>query len=115
MQGDHLEMIADGIGILPPNKNLKQDITDVTQPWYADNAGDLGTFAKLATYFDLLTRLGPGQGYFTKLSKSVLIVRLDNIKAGKYFGAHHRFKVCTCAHYLGGYIGDDKSKRDWMR
>ena len=27
----------------------------------------------------------------------------------------HRFKVCTGAHYLGGFIGDDKSKRDGLK
>ena len=31
------------------------------------------------------------------------------------FGARHGFKVCTGAHYLWGYIGDDKSKRYWLR
>ena len=27
----------------------------------------------------------------------------------------HWFKVCTGAHYLGNFIGDDKSKRDWLK
>ena len=49
-------MIAYGIGILPLIKNPKRAIPDVTQPWYTDDAGDLGTFARLDTYFDLLTR-----------------------------------------------------------
>ena len=31
------------------------------------------------------------------------------------FGARHEFKVCTGARYMGGYIGDDESKRDWLR
>ena len=31
------------------------------------------------------------------------------------FRARHRFKACTGAHYLGGYIGDNKYKRDWLR
>ena len=31
------------------------------------------------------------------------------------FGARQRFKVCTGARYLGGYIGDGESKRDWLR
>ena len=31
------------------------------------------------------------------------------------FGARHGFRVCTGARYLGGYIGDDESKRDFMR
>ena len=39
-------MIAYGIDTLPPIKNLKQDLPDVTQLWYADNAGALRTFAR---------------------------------------------------------------------
>ena len=48
-------------------------------------------------------------------TKSVLIEHPENIKAGKVFGARHGFRVCTGAHYLGGYIGYNKSKRDWLR
>ena len=31
------------------------------------------------------------------------------------FSARHRFRVCTGAHYLRGYIDDDDSKHDWLR
>ena len=31
------------------------------------------------------------------------------------FGARHGFRVFTGACYLGGYIGDNESKRDWLR
>ena len=111
-QGYLLVMIAYGIGILPLINNLKQEIPDVTQPWYADNAGALGTFTILETYFDSLTRQGPVQGYHPDPAKSVLIVRPENLEAGKVFVARHGFWVCTGAHYLGGYIGEDESKRD---
>ena len=30
------------------------------------------------------------------------------------FRAHQGFGVCTGAHYIGGYISDDESKRDWL-
>ena len=63
----------------------------------------------------MLTLQGPGRGYYTELSKSVLIVRPENLEAGKEFEAYHGFKVCTGARYLGGYIGDDESKRNWMK
>ena len=63
MQGGTIAMIAYGIGILPLIKNLKQETPDVTQPWYTDDAGALGIFARLETYFDSLTRQGPGRGY----------------------------------------------------
>ena len=88
-QGDPLEIIVYEIGILPLIKNIKREIPDVTQPWYADNAGALGTFARLETYFDSLTRQGPGRGYHSKPTKSILIVWPENIEAGKSFGKRH--------------------------
>ena len=108
-------MIAYGIGILPVIKNLRRALPDVTQPWYDDYARDLGMFAILETYFDLLPHQVPVRGYHPKPSKSVLIVCPDNIEAGNFFGRRHGFKVCTGARYLGGYIKDDESKRDWLR
>ena len=73
---------------------------------------ELSTLTRLATYFDLLTRQGPGRGYYPEPPKSILIVRLDNLEAIKEFEASHVFKFCTGARYLGGYIGDDKSRQD---
>ena len=61
-QGDPLAMIAYMIGILPLINNIQREIPEITQPWYAENSGDLGTFTRLETYFDSLTRQGPGQG-----------------------------------------------------
>ena len=86
-------MITYGIGILPLIKNIKREIPDAIQPWYDDNYGALVTFVRLAAYFDSLTRQGPGRGYYPKPSKSVLIIRLDNLEAGNELGASHRFKV----------------------
>ena len=114
-QGYPLEMIAYGIVIIPLIKNIKQEIHDVTQTWYADDTGALGTFAIIDTYFDSLTHQGPRRRYYPKPSKSVLIVRPENLEARKEFGARYVFQVCMGARYLGGYIGEDKSKIDWMR
>ena len=108
-------MIAYGIRILPLTKNLKQAIPDVTHSWYADNARALGMSSRLETYFDSLTRQGLGQGYHPDPTKILLIVRPENLEAGKVFGARHIFRVFTGARYFGGYIGDDNSKRDWLR
>ena len=108
-------MIAYGIGILPLIKNMKRAIPDVTQPWYADYARALGMFARLKTYFDSLTCQGSGQEYHPDPSKSVLIVRLENLETGKVLGTCHGFRVCTGTRYIGGYIGDDESKSDWLR
>ena len=86
-QGDPLAMIVYLIGILPLINNIKREIPDTTQPCYADDAGALDAFTRLETYFDSLTRKGPGRGYHPKTTNSVLIVRLENLEAGKLFGA----------------------------
>ena len=62
-------MIAYGIGILPNIKNIKQSMPDVTHTWYDDDAEYLGTFSRLETYFDSLTRQDPGWGYHPKPKK----------------------------------------------
>ena len=56
MQGYPLIMITYVISIISLINNPKREIPDVTQPWYYNNAGTLGTFARLETYFDSLTR-----------------------------------------------------------
>ena len=42
-------------------------------------------------------------------------MNLQNIKAGEEFVQPHGFKVCMGTHYLGGYIGYDKTKGDWLK
>ena len=44
-----------------------------------------------------------------------MIVHPKNILAGELFEAHHGFTVCTAARYISSYIGDDKSKYDWLK
>ena len=104
-QGDPLAMIVYGIRIITFIKNIKREIPDVTYPWYADNAGFLGPFARLDTYFESLTRQVPGWGYHPELTKRVLIVRPENLDVGKVFGSRHRFRVCTGAHFLEVTLG----------
>ena len=50
-------MVAYGIGILPLFKLLKSTYLVVTQPWYDDGAGALGTFNHLEKYFKALIPL----------------------------------------------------------
>ena len=88
-QGEPLEMITYGIGILPLINNLKYEIPDVTHTGYTENAIVLGMFAIIETYLNLVTRADT----IKKPSKSILLVHRDNIKAVKDFGACHLFKV----------------------
>ena len=42
-------------------------------------------------------------------------MHLDNIDAEKWFGLRHGFTVWTDTRYLGGFIRDNESKRDWLK
>ena len=72
-------MIAYVIGILPLINNLKQEIPGITHTWYAGDTGSLGTFSRIETYFNFLTRQGPGHGYYLEPSKNILIVHPENL------------------------------------
>ena len=62
-QVDLLAIVAYGIVILPKIKQLKSMYPDVTQPWYTDDSGALGTFNHLQKYFKALNHNGPERGY----------------------------------------------------
>ena len=67
-------MVASVIGVLPLIKRPKFSYPDITQPWYANNAGTLGTIDNLEIYFNLLKTNGPERGYYPDPTKIVLIV-----------------------------------------
>ena len=88
---------------------------DVTQPWYADDAGALGMFDHLEHYFKSLRRNGPEWGYIPEPTKSIIDMHTQNLESGEEFRQRHGFKVCIGARYIGGYIGDKKPKGDWLK
>ena len=59
MQGEPLTMVTYSIGIIPVIKWMKMAYLDITQPWYAEDAGALGTYKKIESYFNLLKQFGP--------------------------------------------------------
>ena len=76
-------MVAYNIVVLPLIKLLKAAYPDVTQLWYTDDAGALGTFDNIGLYFKSFKLLGPGHGYYPKPPRSIIIVHPDNLASGK--------------------------------
>ena len=72
-------------------------------------------FDHLENYFKALNCISPERGYLPDPTKSILVVHPQNPELGEELRRHHRFKVCTGAHYLGGYIGDEKTKGDCLK
>ena len=103
------------IGILTLIKWLKSTYPDITQPWYTDDSGALGTFDNLERYFISLKCNGPYQGYYPKPTKMIMIMNPKNLEVGRLFGQYHGFKVCAGTGYLDGYIRNEKSKGDWLK
>ena len=54
MQGEALDMVTYGIGIIPIIKLLKAEFSEVAHPWFAENDCALGTFANFELYFNFL-------------------------------------------------------------
>ena len=54
-------MFTYGIGILLLIKTLKAGFTDLTNPWYVENGGALGIFARIKSYFNSLKQHDLGQ------------------------------------------------------
>ena len=77
-KGDPLAMVMYGVGLLPLIRILKTAVSDVHQPWYADDAGAGGHFNLITRYFEKLQEFGTPRGYFPESSKSILIVQEHN-------------------------------------
>ena len=79
-------MIAYGIRFLPLIRVLRKDHPQVSQPWYADDVGAGGRFKAVMAHFRDLQLKGPDRGYFTDLTKSILVVAEHNVpRATEYF------------------------------
>ena len=99
-------MIAYCIGAIPLVREIWDAHPRVTQPWYTDDAGAGGSFGYIMAHFqDLQGRLRPW-GYVPELTKSILVVALNNIARAEAFFRWMVLKVATGSCYLFGFIGD---------
>ena len=114
-QGDPLAMAAYGILLLPLIRQLQDEIPDVNQPWYADDAGAGGKFCAIQEYFEQLQELGPSRGYFPEPTKSILVVQGHTKELAASYFKDLKFKVTTGLQYLGGFIGKASAQQAWIK
>ena len=74
-------MVAHALGVLTLIKNLRLSHPDIIQPWCDEYSGALCMFRKREDYINSLKQAGLDCSYFPELTKSVIIVHLDNIEA----------------------------------
>ena len=84
-QGDPLTMIVYGIGVLPIIRDLWEAHLCVTQPWYADDAGEGGSFDHILAHFTDMQARGLPRGYFPETTKNILIMASGNVPRAEDF------------------------------
>ncbi len=68
-QGDPLAMPMYALATVPLIKKLKENVNDINQVWYADDASGSGTINSLRLWWDQINIIGPKFGYFPNPSK----------------------------------------------
>jgi hypothetical protein len=111
-------MFCYAIGTLPLIRKLKSMRPDRPhQSWYADDASAIGNFEALHSLFTDLASIGPTFGYLPNASKSILVVPEHRVAAAEHFfnSVHHySISICTGSRYLGGFIGSEQSRDEYV-
>ena len=86
-QGDPLAMPFYALATRPLINALREDVPEVKQVWYADDATAAGRIADLRSWWSRISALGPFYGYFVNPSKTWLVTR-DGCSglASEFFG-----------------------------
>ena len=82
-QGDPLAMPMYALATIPLIKKLKDNVVDVTQVWYADDAAGAGKVSRLRDWWDHISRIGPMFGYFPNPSKTWVITKEEFLSSAR--------------------------------
>lgn len=111
-QGDPLAMLLYGISTLPLIDVLQDP--QLTQCWYADDSSAQGHFDDLKRWWDKLNTHGPHYGYFPQGPKSYLVVHPADVSSAKQRFEGTGITIVTGQRFLGGYIGLDEGKEEFL-
>ena len=112
-QGDPLSMFLYAASTLPLISALKGG--GVTQVWYADDASVCGKLVKIQDWFNRLMQLGPKYGYHPEPRKTVLVVDDAFVDKAESIFCSSGVKVVQSCWYLGGVIGNEGGRIQYVR
>ena len=114
-QGDPLAMPMYALATIPLIRKLKDNVNDVSQVWFADDASGAGKVHRLREWWDQLNTLGPKFGYFTNPSKTWLVTKEDHLSAASAAFADTDVKVTSEGRpYLGTALGTEEYIRAFV-
>ncbi len=114
IQGDPLAMILYDIALAPLIEGLRRDVPGCVQPWYADDGGSPGKVSDIRRVTALLRKRGPLRGYFLELSKSIVACQAKDREAVEEALSAFQFEYRDRTRYLGGFIGSDEARQEWL-
>ena len=74
-----------------------------------------GTLQQIQEHFWDLQARGPSHGYYSKPTKSILVVAPRNVAQAEEHFWGLGIRLVMGHRYLGGYIGDTEAERGWLR
>ena len=118
-QGDPIAMVVYGIAIIPMIMmmvEMNDESDDITRiAGYADDISATGKLKQLRRWLDKISKLGPKFGYYPQNDKSWLIVKPELYEEAKKIFSGTKINITTEGRkYLGGVIGTDKFKTEYV-
>lgn len=102
-QGDPLAMPMYALATVPLIQRLT---SSVKQTWYADDAAAFGRLTQLRVWWDEITRLGPGFGYYANASKTWLVTKAEFRSEAEFIFEGTDVQItCEGRPYLGAPLG----------
>ena len=113
-QGDPAAMGWYAISTVPMIQQLNQE-SERHQVWFADDCTGAGTLSAVHEFWEELSQIGPGFGYFPNPRKTILIVKEGSLsKAKELFGNSGMIITTEGQRHLGAVIGSEEYKNKFV-
>ena len=115
-QGDPLAMAMYALAVKPLICQLRKEVPEVNQVWYADDASGAGSCSELKAFWNRLNMFGEEYGYNPNASKTVLIVKEQFLEKAREQFANTGIEISTDGkRHLGAAIGSRLSVEEYVR
>ena len=92
-QGDPLAMGMYALAVVPLIRRLRNEVPDVSQVWFADDASAVGSLSALLSWWQCLSSYGPAYGYFTNAVKTILIGEPEHFSQAQTLFANTNIQI----------------------